>query len=145
MFPNRFRYLGCVVGAATFVTLAVAVPGVAAPAENLEWRHYAADRAGTKYSAADQINAGNVGDLEVAWRWTTPDGRVETDALVGNLKGTPLMADGVVYAVSALNLVSAIDAATGKEMWTYDPKAYELHTPTPWRLHAARHRVLDRR
>ena len=95
-----------------------------------EWRHYARDRTSNKYSPASQIDASNVGSLEVAWRWTTPDARVETDALSSGLKGTPLVANGVLYAVSSLNLVSALDPATGEEQWTYDPKAYELHTPT---------------
>jgi quinoprotein glucose dehydrogenase len=36
----------------------------------------------------------------------------------------------MMYAVSSLNLVSAIDPATGEDKWTYDPKAYELHRPT---------------
>ena len=95
----------------------------------IEWKHYAADRASSKYSPAAQIDADNVDPLEVVWRWSTPDGKVETQARAGNLKGTPLMVNGVLYAVSALNLVSALDAATGKELWTYDPKAYELHEP----------------
>jgi quinoprotein glucose dehydrogenase len=97
---------------------------------DVEWRHYAADRHSSKYSPAAQIDAANVGRLEVAWRWTTPDRAIETTAPFGNLKGTPLEVDGVVYAVSALNLVSALDARTGKELWTYDPKAYLLHKPT---------------
>ena len=43
-----------------------------------EWRHYAADRGSTKYSPAAQIDASNVADLEIAWRWTTPDSKLET-------------------------------------------------------------------
>jgi len=95
-----------------------------------EWRHYAGDRTSNKYSPASQIDASNVASLEVAWRWTTPDGRVDTDAPRAGLKGTPLVANGVLYAVSSLNLVSAIEPTTGEELWTYDPKAYELHRPT---------------
>jgi len=34
-----------------------------------EWRHYAADRASTKYSPLDQINPSNVGQLREVWRW----------------------------------------------------------------------------
>ena len=70
------------------------------------------------------------GKLEIAWRWTTPDRTIETKAPFGNLKGTPLMVGGVLYAVSSLNLVTALDARTGQELWTYDPKAYLLHKPT---------------
>ena len=35
-----------------------------------EWRFYGGDGGHTQYTALDQIDAGNVGDLEVAWRWT---------------------------------------------------------------------------
>ncbi len=98
--------------------------------EMVEWRHYAADRASTKYSPADQINGSNVAELEIAWRWTTPDGSVDAQALRGDFKGTPLMVDGTLYSVSALNLVSAVNPSTGEELWSYDPRAYERGTPT---------------
>ncbi len=98
--------------------------------QTIEWRHYAADRHSSKYSPAGQINGDNVATLEVAWRYETPDREVETKAPAGNLKGTPLMVDGVLYAISSLNLVTAVDAQTGVELWRYDPRAYELGTPT---------------
>ena len=40
---------------------------------NGEWRSYAGDIAGTKYSPLDQINAENFSDLELAWDWTSVD------------------------------------------------------------------------
>jgi glucose dehydrogenase len=80
----------------------------------IEWRHYAADRASSKYSPAEQIDRSNVAGLEIAWRFTTPDGKIETAAPAHDLKGTPLMVDGVLYAVSSLNLVSALDPSTGR-------------------------------
>ena len=40
---------------------------------NGEWRSYAGDIAGTKYSPLDQINAENFSDLELAWEWTSVD------------------------------------------------------------------------
>ncbi len=98
--------------------------------EPVEWRHYAADRASTKYSPAAQIDASNVSELEVAWRWVTPDGQVDAKAPAGDLKGTPLMVGDTLYAVSALNLVSAVNPETGEELWTYDPRAYERGVPT---------------
>ncbi len=116
----------------TFVAFVafLACGAAVAAQESVEWRHYAADRASTKYSPAAQIDASNISELEVAWRWVTPDGNVEAPALAGDLKGTPLMVNGTLYAVSALNLVSAINPETGEELWTYDPLAYERGTPT---------------
>ena len=51
--------------------LTFSTPALAAQ-ETIEWRHYAADRASTKYSPAAQVDASNVAALEVAWRWVTP-------------------------------------------------------------------------
>ena len=38
-----------------------------------EWRSYAGEAGGTKYSPLDQIHAGNVQDLRIAWRWRSVD------------------------------------------------------------------------
>ena len=40
---------------------------------NGEWRSYAGDIRGTKYSPLDQIDADNFADLEIAWEWSTVD------------------------------------------------------------------------
>jgi quinoprotein glucose dehydrogenase len=127
--PSTCGLLTSLLVVATWSSVAPAAEDSAATAP-VEWSHYAGDRASSKYSPAAQIDASNVGRLEIAWRWTTPDRGIDTKAPFGNLKGTPLMVGGVVYAVSSLNLVSALDARTGKELWTYDPKAYLLHKPT---------------
>ena len=54
----------------------LAAPGAAAqqgaPA-NGEWPTYGGDLGSTKYSPLDQIDAGNFGDLEIAWRWQSAD------------------------------------------------------------------------
>ena len=38
-----------------------------------EWRSYAADTFGSKYSAVEQITAENFSALEIAWKWQTAD------------------------------------------------------------------------
>ena len=109
---------------------AVESPDIAKPAgPDVEWRHYGSDRHSTKYSPASQIDASNVGQLDVAWRWQSPDKDIKARGGVSPLKVTPLLVDGVLYAVSALNLLSAIDPLSGEELWRYDPKAYEGHRP----------------
>jgi quinoprotein glucose dehydrogenase len=45
-------------------------------------------------------------------------------------KATPLMIGGVLYVSTSLSQVAAIDAATGKTNWVYDPKSYETGQPT---------------
>ena len=58
--------------------------------ENGEWRGYAGNIAGQKYSPLDQIDAGNFGDLEVAWRWQSVDALVSRTMPDGSEWWAPL-------------------------------------------------------
>ena len=82
-----------------------------------EWRYYGGDAGSTKYSPLDQINAKNVKQLEIAWRWKAENFGPRTDY---NWEVTPLMIGGVLYftAGSRRDAV-AIDAATGETLWMY--------------------------
>ncbi|MEK7794153.1 MAG: PQQ-binding-like beta-propeller repeat protein, partial [Candidatus Hydrogenedentota bacterium] len=93
-----------------------------------EWPSYAADAAFTRYAPLDQINAGNIKDVRLAWRWDAPDpeiAKANPNARVGFFKSTPLMVNGVLYVSTPTNTVAAIDAGTGKTIWNHDPKAYD--------------------
>jgi PQQ-dependent dehydrogenase (methanol/ethanol family) len=89
-----------------------------APAGNKgEWISQAADYANSRYSALDQINAGNVGRLKTAW--TFSDG-----ALYGH-EGAPLVAGNTMYTVSPFpNRAFALDLTKqgAPIKWVYDPK-----------------------
>ena len=98
-----------------------------------EWRFYGSDQGSTKYSALDQINRNNVKDLKVAWTWDSPDLKIlEQNSRLYTLgnEATPLMVGGVLYVSTSLSQVAAIDAATGKTKWVYDPKSYQTGQPT---------------
>ena len=103
---------------------AVAAGSPAAYAQQVEWRSYGSDVAGTKYSPLDQINKDTVGDLEIAWRQSVlPDairGEREITASVAS-QNTPLMADGRLYISSGLGTVAALDAKTGEVLWFDEP------------------------
>jgi alcohol dehydrogenase (cytochrome c) len=77
-----------------------------------DWPHYGGERNAWRYSALDQINRSNVGQLKAAWAFQT--GKVD-----GGFNATPLVVDGVMYVPSSWNRVFAIDAETGKEIWHY--------------------------
>lgn len=81
-----------------------------------EWISYGGDRGGTRYSPLDQIDAGNVGDLEIAWTWKS-DNFSETE--YRNIS-TPLMVDGVLYftAGNRRNVV-AVEGDTGHTLWMW--------------------------
>jgi glucose dehydrogenase len=98
---------------------------VAATLAAADWPYYGGDQGGTKYSALDQINRGNVAKLEVAWQWKTGEKRLEEyKTFPGIFETTPLMAAGTLYLSTPYNRVIALDPETGRERWAYDPKAY---------------------
>ena len=79
-----------------------------------EWPMHGRDAAETRYSPLDQIDTDNVERLGLAWRWEIPK-------IGARLETTPLVLDGVMYATGALSFVFALDAATGEEIWRWDP------------------------
>jgi quinohemoprotein ethanol dehydrogenase len=66
------------------------------------------------FSPLKQINDKNVNKLGLAWYYDLNTQR--------GVEGTPLVVDGVMYNTSAWNFTMALDAATGKQLWTYDPE-----------------------
>jgi quinoprotein glucose dehydrogenase len=91
--------------------------GAQTGASNGEWRNYGGDLGNTHYSALDQINGGNFGKLEVAWRFKTANLGPRPEF---NFEGTPLMANGVIYSTAGTRrAVVALDAATGELLWVH--------------------------
>ena len=86
-------------------------------AQRGEWRTYGGDLASTRYSALDQINAGNFDKLEVAWRIKTDNFGPRPE---NNLEGTPLMVNSLLYFTAGTRRsVVAAKADTGEVMWKF--------------------------
>jgi quinoprotein glucose dehydrogenase len=102
-----------------------------APSSRLqEWPVYAADQAATHYSPLADIDRANVAGLTVAWEWRPgEDALPEFGTRPGNFQNTPLMIDDVLYVSTPYNRVAALDAASGRELWRYDPRAFEDGQP----------------
>jgi len=79
-----------------------------------EWPSYGLDYAETRFSRLDQVNAGNVGKLGLAWSYNLES--------VRGVESTPLVVDGIMYVTASWSVVHAIDVRTGKRLWIYDPK-----------------------
>ena len=96
-----------------------------------EWRHYAGDANGHKYSPLDQVTKDNVKDLRIAWRSPSPDLAFQDDPILRRSRNedTPLMVKGQLYSITGLGIVWALDPATGETRWTYDPRSYEIGRP----------------
>src|SRR5262245_50887964 len=76
------------------------------------WTDHNGNIANSRYSPLDQINTSNVGKLALAWSYELPKGELIREQ-------TPLVVDGVMYVNSGSN-VYAIDAATGKPVWSFN-------------------------
>jgi quinoprotein glucose dehydrogenase len=91
-----------------------------------DWPTYGNDPGGTKYSPLTQINRETVGRLAVAWEWKTGEAPLpQFGTTPGAFENTPLMIDNVVYVSTPYNRVAALEADTGRQLWVFDPKAYE--------------------
>jgi quinoprotein glucose dehydrogenase len=86
-------------------------------AQKGEWRTYGGDLGHTRYAALDQINAGNFGKLEVAWRFKTDN---LGPRLEFNLQSTPLVVGNRLYSTGGTRrAVVSLDAATGELLWVH--------------------------
>lgn len=86
------------------------------------WPTYGGDPGGARYSALDQIDAGNVRELEPAWTYRTRafEGREDVIGRTA-FEATPILADRRLYLCSPFNEAIALDPGTGEEIWRYDP------------------------
>ncbi len=92
-----------------------------------DWLDHGGDRGGSRYSALAQIDRSNVQSLELAWTYRTGDGEgTAAEAGFSGLQGTPIRlpeeAGGSLVICSAYNEVIALDPATGRERWRFDPR-----------------------
>ena len=79
-----------------------------------EWLSDGRDYTAQRFSPLTHVNAGNIGELGLAWY-------ADLDTYRG-VEATPLYADGVLYNTLAWNITTAYDARTGEVLWTYDPQ-----------------------
>ncbi|WP_084029792.1 PQQ-dependent dehydrogenase, methanol/ethanol family [Bradyrhizobium sp. LMTR 3] len=83
-------------------------------ATSSDWPTIGLDYAETRFSKLNQINADNVKKLGLVWSYPLESSR--------GVEATPVVVDGVMYQTASWSVVHAIDARTGKRLWTYDPK-----------------------
>jgi quinoprotein glucose dehydrogenase len=111
-----------------FVTIAMGtIPPTGAATTQIttqdDWPCYGHDEGGMRFSPLTQIDRSNVAGLAVAWTFHTGDisdgkGRLKRSGF----ETTPIVVDGRLYLTTPFNRIIALDAETGKQVWTYNPK-----------------------
>jgi quinohemoprotein ethanol dehydrogenase len=88
--------------------------------EPAQWLALGRTWRGDRFSPLTRIDTTNVSQLGLAWEYDfrSRRGRVEFGQ-----ESTPIVVDGVLYATGPWGVVVALDAATGRERWRYDPPA----------------------
>lgn len=88
-----------------------------------DWGIYRGDQKANQFSKLDQINASNVNRLKPAWTAYTGD------AIRGSaMQSNPIMVDGLLYLVSPVGRLLALNAATGETEWSFDPRTPDQRT-----------------
>ena len=89
-----------------------------------EWPHWGNDPGGMRFSKIDQINTGNVANLQPAWTWHSgeaSDGKSPGNPNRTTFECTPIVVDGVMYVTTPYCRAVALNPETGEEIWSFDP------------------------
>jgi quinoprotein glucose dehydrogenase len=109
--------LVCVVVVFGIATFRLFGQGAASPTAQAytTWREYGGSPDSMQYSSLTQINKSNVSQLQLAWFYPVPD-------RTGAFSFNPIVVDGMMYVVGQKNSIVALDAASGKPIWSHTPE-----------------------
>src|SRR5690348_6467887 len=88
---------------------------------SVDWPEYGGRPTEDHFSSLAEIDTRTVSRLGLKWWYDFP-------AMVSAI-GAPIEVDGVIYAAEGFSLVHAIDARSGRLLWSYDPKVPERAGP----------------
>ena len=90
----------------------------------IDWPAYGRTFSEQRFSPLDQINRQTVSRLGLAWSLELPD--------VWNVSSAPVAVDGVIYFAVGFSVIYAVDAASGRQLWSYDPKVAPQKMRMAW-------------
>ena len=96
-------------------SLLFAVGGISAAHAEVDWPINGGSN-NIRYSPLTQVNRGNVARLTVAWTYDSHDSFKDSE-----MQSNPIVVGGMLYATTPTMHVVALDAATGREIWKFDP------------------------
>ena len=111
--PASARSVWIACGLAALLTASLASCVSSGGQRNSDWRVYGGDAGGDRFSMLRQIDPANVCQLEVTWQYDMDE--------PGDSETTPIVIEGVLYAFTPTLNVIALDAATGRQIWRFDP------------------------
>jgi quinohemoprotein ethanol dehydrogenase len=106
------------VGLLALLIVSLALAEGPAAAGDADWPSHNRDAQETAYSPLQAINTANVAKLGLAWSLDLPG--------EASLEATPLAVNGVLYFTGSYGAVYAVDAASGKLLWKYDPQTWKV-------------------
>lgn len=89
---------------------------VSSTTASIPWPVYRGDPGGTQHAPIAQIHAANVHTLKPVWEYRTGDATARS-----TMHANPIVVNGVMYFTTPAMKVVALHAATGRELWTFDP------------------------
>ena len=107
----RPAYAICVIA-----TVIAPMAPLMAQTRSVDWPVYGGNSDNTHFTTLNQITPANVARLRVAWTYQTHD-----EFSGSEMQANPIVIDGVLYATTPKMHVFALDAASGKELWRFDP------------------------
>lgn len=110
--PTLRKLMQCTGLAASLIALAGTATAELAGGN---WPEYHGDWRGWRYSPLEQINKSNIAKLKVAWIH-------QPGEITQGLQATPIVLDGVLYYAASANKTFAVEAATGRTLWSYAPE-----------------------
>lgn len=84
------------------------------------WTAYAGSKDGIRYSSGTDITPANVSGLKIAWTYSSGDSDTGNHS---QNQCNPVMVDGMLYGTTPALKLFALDAATGRQQWLFDPAA----------------------
>jgi quinoprotein glucose dehydrogenase len=106
-----------------FAVLFYSVQLKAQTGQNTGWEVYGGSKKSIRYSSLKQVNTTNVKQLQIAWTYHTEDADPKG---LSQIQCNPIIVDGVLYGTTPHLSLIALDAATGKQKWTFNA---EKHLP----------------
>ena len=112
------------------IALTFAGATTASAQRSVNWNAWGGDAGAQKYSALTDLNRDNVSKLQVAWTWESHEQPItaspgQLSARPGQFQASPLAIDDTLYFPTPYNRVIALDATTGRELWSYDPQVWK--------------------